>query len=254
MKIALRTILICAALGIVAAAISVRADAPKTQTVHFSAPDGVVDAFLALPSTPGKHPALVVIHEWWGLTDWVKGETEKFAGQGYVALAVDLYRGKVTNDPMEAHELMRGLPSDRALGDLEAAYNFLAARKDVERDRIGSVGWCMGGGLSLQLAIHEPHLAACVVNYGALPTDAAELRQIRAPLLGNFGGLDRGITPDDVHAFEKTMKSLDKSVNVKIYADAGHAFENSTNKAGYRPADAADAWARMTDFLRKNLR
>ncbi len=254
MKFALRTIVLSAVFGIVAAALAVRADAPKTQTVQFSAPDGMVNAFLATPSTRGRHPALVVIHEWWGLTDWVKGETEKLAEQGYVALAVDLYRGKVIRDPMEAHELMRGLPDDHALGDLEAAFNYLAARKDVERNRIGSVGWCMGGGFSLQLAIHEPRLAACVVNYGALPTDAAELRQIRAPLLGNFGGLDRGITPDDVHAFEKNMKSLDKSVDVKIYADAGHAFENSTNKNGYRPADAADAWERTTAFLRKNLK
>jgi carboxymethylenebutenolidase len=254
MKLALRAIVLSVVFGIVAAALAVRADAPKTQMVQFSAPDGMVSAFLATPSTRGKHPALVVIHEWWGLTDWVKGETEKLAEQGYVALAVDLYRGKVTNDPMEAHELMRGLPDDRALNDLEAAYNYLAARKDVERNRIGSVGWCMGGGFSLQLAIHEPRLAACVVNYGALPTNAAELRQIRAPLLGSFGGLDRGITPDDVHAFEKTMKSLDKSVDVKIYADAGHAFENSTNKTGYRPADAADAWQRTTAFLRKTLK
>jgi carboxymethylenebutenolidase len=254
MKIALRAILLFAVFGIVAAAFAVHADAPKTQMVQFSAPDGMVSGFLAVPATRGKHPALVVIHEWWGLTGWVKGETEKLAQQGYVALAVDLYRGKVTSDPMEAHELMRGLPDDRAVNDLEAAFQYLAARRDVERGRIGSVGWCMGGGYSLQLAIHEPRLAACVVNYGALPTDAAELRRIHAPLLGNFGGLDRGITPDDVHAFEKTMNSLGKSVDVKIYADAGHAFENSTNTKGYRAADAADAWTRTTKFLRKNLK
>lgn len=254
MKSALRALLLLAAFGIAVTAFGTRADAPKTETVQFSAPDGMVSGFLAVPATRGKHPALVVIHEWWGLTDWVKGETEKFAQQGYVALAVDLYRGKVTDDPMEAHELMRGLPEDRAISDLKAAFDYLAARKDVEPGRIGSVGWCMGGGFSLQLAIHEPRLAACVVNYGALPTDAAELRQVHAPLLGNFGGLDRGITPDDVHAFEKTMKSLDKSVDVKIYADAGHAFENPTNTKSYRAADATDAWTRMTVFLRKTLK
>jgi carboxymethylenebutenolidase len=254
MKPALRALVLLAAFGIAVTAFGRRADAPKTQTVQFSAPDGMVSGFLAVPATRGKHPALVVVHEWWGLTGWVKGETEKFAQQGYVALAVDLYRGKVTNDPMEAHELMRGLPADRAVSDLKAAFDYLAARKDVEARRIGSVGWCMGGGYSLQLAIHEPRLAACVVNYGALPTDAAELRRIRSPLLGNFGGLDRGITPDDVRAFEKTMRSLSKSVDVKIYADAGHAFENPTNARGYRAAAAADAWARTTEFLRKTLK
>jgi carboxymethylenebutenolidase len=254
MKLALRPLLLLAAFGIVATVFGLRADAPKTETVQFSAPDGMVSGFLALPATRGKHPALVVVHEWWGLTDWVKGETEKFAQQGYVALAVDLYRGKVTNDPMEAHELMRGLPEDRAVSDLKAAFEYLAARKDVEPGRIGTVGWCMGGGFSLELAIHEPRLAACVVNYGALPTDAAELRRIQAPLLGNFGGQDRGITPDDVHTFEKTMRSLKKSVDVKIYADAGHAFENPTNAQGYRATDAADAWARTTKFLQKTLK
>jgi carboxymethylenebutenolidase len=90
-----------------------------------------------------------VVHEWWGLTDWVKGETQKLAEQGYVALAVDLYRGKVTSDPEEAHELMRGLPEDRAISDLKAAFNYLNTRKDVERGHIGSIGWCMGGGFSL---------------------------------------------------------------------------------------------------------
>jgi carboxymethylenebutenolidase len=254
MKRVLRAILLLALFVVVATAFGVHADAPKTETVQFSAPDGMVRGFLAVPATRGRHPALVVIHEWWGLTDWVKGETEKFAQQGYVALAVDLYRGKVTNDPMEAHELMRGLPEDRAVSDLKAAFDYLAARKDVEPGRIGSVGWCMGGGFSLQLAIREPRLAACVVNYGALPTDAAELRRIHAPLLGNFGGQDRGITPDDVHAFEKTMRSLNKSVDVKIYAAAGHAFENPTNTRGYRAADADDAWARTTEFLRKTLK
>ncbi|MGB7309257.1 MAG: dienelactone hydrolase family protein [Candidatus Acidiferrales bacterium] len=103
----------------------------------------------------------------------------------------------------------------------------------------------------MQLAIHEPRLAACAVNYGALPTDPTELQQITAPVLGNFGALDRGITPDDVNAFQKTMTRLGKNVNVKIYDGAGHAFENSTNATGYRPEAAADAWSRSVAFLNK---
>ncbi len=253
MKYPRRAILAAAILGIAASVLSVRADAPKTQTVQFQSPTGPVSGFLALPEAPGKYPALVVIHEWWGLTDWVKRQTVKFAGLGYVALAVDLYRGKVTNDPMEAHELMRGLPQDRAVSDLKAAFAYLVARKDVDPNHIGSVGWCMGGGYSLQLAIHEPRLAACVVNYGALPTDPNDIQQIASPVLGNFGGEDRGITPDDVHAFEKSMKALNHRIDVKIYPDAGHAFENSTNTKGYRPADAADAWARTVAFLKNYL-
>jgi carboxymethylenebutenolidase len=255
MKQALRMVAGAMLLALLAAAIlTVQGDAPKTEMIQIPNGTASLSGYLATPEKPGRHPALVVVHEWWGLTDWVKGETQKLAEQGYVALAVDLYRGKVTSDPEEAHELMRGLPDDRALGDLQAAFNYLNTRKDVEPGHIGSIGWCMGGGYSLQLAIHEPRLAACVVNYGALPTDPTELQQITAPVLGNFGALDRGITPDDVNAFQKTMTRLGKNVNVKIYDGAGHAFENSTNATGYRPEAAADAWSRSVAFLNKSLK
>jgi carboxymethylenebutenolidase len=196
----------------------------------------------------------VVIQEWWGLNDWVKEQARKFAEQGFVALAPDLYRGKVATDPDTAHELSRGMPQDRAVRDLKAAFDFLSARSDVNKDKIGSVGWCMGGGLSLQLALHEPRLAACVVNYGAMPTDAEDIRRIQAPILGNFGADDRGIPPEAVHAFEKAMQAAGKSIDAKIYEGAGHAFENPNNKAGYRAEAATDAWKRMVEFFNKTLK
>jgi carboxymethylenebutenolidase len=254
MKRALRIGLLISLFAGVAAIVVVRADAPKTETVQFTNGTEMVGGFLAAPAKAGRYPGLVVVHEWWGLTDWVKDEAQKFAEQGYVALAVDLYRGKVATDPDEAHELMRGLPQDRAVSDLQGAFSYLTTRNEVDRTRIGTVGWCMGGGLALQLAIHQPRLAACVVNYGALPTDPNDLQQIFAPVLGNFGGLDRGITPADVQDFEKTMKGLNRRVDLKSYPDAGHAFENPTNKTGYRPQDADDAWARTTAFLNKYLK
>jgi carboxymethylenebutenolidase len=254
MKHAFRTMAAIAAFCLLVAILVVRADAPKTETVTFPNGSGTVSGFLATPEKPGRYPALVVIHEWWGLTDWVKEQTQKLADQGYVALAVDLYRGKVTSDPEEAHELMRGLPQDRALSDLQAAFAYLATRKDVDRDHIGSIGWCMGGGLSLQLAIHQPRLAACVVNYGALPTDPNDLQQIYAPILGNFGAEDRGITPADVADFKKTMEGLKRRVDLKVYDGAGHGFENSTNTNGYRAAAATDAWARTVAFLSKTMK
>jgi carboxymethylenebutenolidase len=243
-----------AALGLLTAILATRADEPKTQMVQFPAGTETISGYLATPEKPGRYPALVVIHEWWGLTDWVKEQARKLADQGYVALAVDLYRGKVTSDPEEAHELMRGLPQDRAVADLQGAFAYLYGRQDVDRDHIGSIGWCMGGGLSLQLAIHQPRLAACVVNYGALPTDPNDIQQIFAPVLGNFGAEDRGITPDDVHAFEKTMQGMKRRIDVKIYDGAGHGFENSTNANAYRPEATADAWARIVAFLNKSLK
>jgi carboxymethylenebutenolidase len=248
-----RAALAIVALALLTIIVTVRADAPNTETVQFPNGTGTVSGFLATPEKPGRYPALVVIHEWWGLTDWVKEQTQKLAAQGYIALAPDLYRGQVTSDPEVAHELMRGLSADRAVSDLKAAFAYLTARKDVDRGHIGSIGWCMGGGFSLQLAIHEPHLAACVVNYGALPTDPNDIQQIYAPVLGSFGADDRGITPADVSDFEKTMRGMNRRAFVKVYDGAGHGFENSTNTAAFRPDAAADAWARTIDFLNRAL-
>jgi carboxymethylenebutenolidase len=201
-----------------------------------------------------KYPAIIVIHEWWGLNDWVKEQAKKFADQGYVTLAVDLYRGKVATSPDEAHELMRGLPKDRAVRDMRAAFAWLAQQKSVDAKKIGAIGWCMGGGLAGSLAEEEPRLAAVVVNYGALSTEEASLKKINAPVLGLFGGKDRGIPPESAKAFAAKMKQLGKSAEVTIYPDAGHAFENPNNKEGYRADDAADAWKRQTDFFQKTLK
>jgi carboxymethylenebutenolidase len=149
---------------------------------------------------------------------------------------------------------MRGVPEDRAKRDLHAAVAFLKSQPNVKRNRIGSIGWCMGGGYSLDVALQEPDLAADIINYGHLATDPDAMKKINAPILGLFGGQDRGITPDDVHKFEAGMKQMGKKIDVKIYDDAGHAFENPNNKDGYRPADAADAWKRTVDFLAATLK
>ena len=230
-----------------------RATKVKATTASFKSGNETVSGYLALPGTNGRHP-IIVIHEWWGLNDWVKEEAQKLSEQGYVTLAVDLYRGRSTADPNEAHELMRGLPQDRGMRDLEAAFDYLASRPDVDTKKIGAIGWCMGGGWSNQLAVAEPRLAACVVNYGALPTDAAAIAKIHAAVLGNFGVEDRGIPPEAVHTFEQAMKAAGKSIDVKIYDGAGHGFENPNNKTGYRPEATADAWARIISFFAKALK
>jgi carboxymethylenebutenolidase len=223
------------------------------QAVTFPSDGETAHGFLFLPKGPGPHPAVIVIQEWWGVTDWVKQQAANFASRGYVALAVDLYRGKVADSPDMAHELMRGLPQDQGVRDLSAGFQFLAARHDVKRDRIGAVGWCMGGGFAAQLAIAEPGLRAVAINYGALPTDKTALAKINAAVLGNFGGQDRGITPESVHAFEANMKALGKPVDAKIYPDAGHAFQNPDNKGGYRPDDTTDAQGRIDRFFAATL-
>jgi carboxymethylenebutenolidase len=228
--------------------------AAEGKPVSYKSGDETVNGILYTPAGKGPHPALIVIHEWWGLNDWVKEQASKLSDQGYVALAIDLYRGKVATTPDEAHEIMRGVPEDRAKRDLAAAFDYLASQADVKKDRIGAIGWCMGGGYALDVALEEPKLAADVINYGHLATDKEALEKINAPILGLFGGQDRGITPDDVHKFEQTMKQLGKKIEVKIYDDAGHAFENPNNKQGYRADDAADAWRRTVEFLSSTLK
>jgi carboxymethylenebutenolidase len=228
--------------------------AADSKSVSYKSDDDTVQALLYTPPGKGPFPALIVVHEYWGLNDWVKDQASKLADQGYEALAIDLYRGKVATTPDMAHELMRGVPEDRAKRDLHAAFEFLQSQPNVNKNRVGSIGWCMGGGYSLDVALEEPTLAADVINYGHLVTDADSIKKIDAPVLGLFGAKDQGITPDDVHKFEAAMKQQGKKVEIKIYDDAGHAFENPNNKEGYRPADTTDAWQRTVRFLEENLK
>lgn len=216
---------------------------------------GGASGYLSLPKgSPAKRPAVIVVQEWWGLNDWVKQQTDRFAGQGYVALAPDLYRGKVAKDPQMAHELMRGMPEDRAISDLRTAFQYLAKRNDVDPKRIGVIGWCMGGGYALALATYEPRLAATVINYGRLITQAGTIAAIRSPILGHFGATDNGIPPDSVKAFSETLGKVGKTSNIRIYAGAGHAFMNRENQQGYNERATVDAWKRIDDFFANRLR
>ncbi len=228
--------------------------AAEGKPVTYKSGTETVDALLYTPPGKGPFPALVVIHEYWGLNDWVKEQASKLADQGYVALAIDLYRGKVATTPDEAHEIMRGVPEDRANRDLLAASAYLRSRKDVDPARVGAIGWCMGGGYAFNLAVNDPKLKAVVINYGHLASDDATLKKINAAVLGIFGGQDRGIPPADVKKFETQMKALGKTVEIHIFPDAGHAFENPNNKTGYRADDAAQAWKLTTDFLAQYLK
>ncbi|HEY6067027.1 MAG TPA: dienelactone hydrolase family protein [Thermoanaerobaculia bacterium] len=211
-------------------------------------------AYLALPEGAGRKPAIIVIQEWWGLNDFVKHKADEFAKMGYVALAPDLYRGKVATDPDTAHQLMRGMPEDRAIRDLKGAFDYLRSRDDVDSARIGSVGWCMGGGYSLALALEQPKLAGAVLYYGRLVTDDAKIKSLRPPLLGNFGGQDQGIPPDTVRTFERKAKASGKSVDFKIYPEAGHGFASSSDPTTFRAVEAKDADARTDAFLARVLK
>lgn len=246
-----KTCSLTASLLLLAAAAST---ASSGNTVSYPSGSETVSGYVAVPEGSGKRPAIVVIQEWWGVNDFVKRKAEHFAAEGYVALAPDLYRGKVASDADQAHQLMRGLPEDQAVRDMKAAVAYLRSRPDVDPSRIASIGWCMGGGYSLALAFAEPTLAGTVVYYGRLVTDQTVIAGLKVPLLGNFGGQDQGISPDSVRAFADRARSSGKSVDFKIYPDAGHAFASSSDPKVFRADDAKDADARAEAFLAKVLK
>lgn len=244
-----------ASLAVAFAAIAALARAQSAgKMISYPSGSETVSGYLAAPEGAGRKPAVVVIHEWWGLNDFAKGKADSFAKQGYVTLAVDLYRGKVTTDADVAHQLMRGLPDDRALRDLQAAVTYLRSRPDVDAKRIGSVGWCMGGGWSLNLALAEPTLAGAVIYYGHLMTEDATIQKLKVALVGSFGGKDQGIPAESVSAFQAKARALQKNVFFKIYPEAGHAFASSSDPKVFRPDDAKDADARTDSFFRKVLK
>jgi carboxymethylenebutenolidase len=228
--------------------------AAEGHPVSYHSGDETVHAVLYLPQGKGPFPALVVIHEWYGMNDWVKQQASNLSHQGYAALAIDLYRGKVATTPDEAHEIMRGVPEDRADRDLLAATAYLRTLTTVDAKRIGSIGWCMGGGYAFDLAVLDPKLKVAVVNYGHLAADNATLKKIHASILGIFGAKDVGIPVPDINKFESQMKALNKKVEIHIFPDAGHAFENQTNLKAYREEDAAKARKYTADFLARNLK
>ena len=226
----------------------------KTMTVKYLSGNDTVSAYLAVPDVKGKLPALIVIHEWWGLTPWMKTNTENFAKRGYVALAIDLFRGKVTNDPNEAMQLVKSLPKERAITDLKSAYDYLLKMPGVDTKRIGSIGWCFGGGYSFQAALNLTDLKTCVINYGSLSSDENVIKNIHCPVLCNYGDEDKAIPPSEVKAFDAAAKKVGLNVKVNFFPGVGHAFMNPGNKAGYKKEIADEAWKDIYAFLDKTLK
>ncbi|HEY3245960.1 MAG TPA: dienelactone hydrolase family protein [Phycisphaerae bacterium] len=201
-----------------------------------------------------QKPGLIVIQEWWGLNDWIKGNADHFAKLGYTAVAVDLYHGKVASDPDLAHELMRGLPEDQALTDLRAAVTSLWENPNIDRVRIGCIGWCMGGGYALKIAVADPRVTACVMCYGAPITDAEQLKSLNASLLGIFGQEDRGISVESVEKFKAALKKAGIKHSIHVFPEVGHAFMNPNNVKGYNANWAKEAWKHIDEFLDAALR
>jgi len=221
--------------------------------VKFSSNGGEVEGYLAVPEK-GNGPGVVVIQEWWGLVDHIKNVCDRFAAAGYVALAPDLYHGRIARSPDEAGKLMMALRIEETEKDLRGAIQFLLDHDTSTGSKVAIIGFCMGGALSLYAATKNPHVGACVVFYGGHPNVKPDLPNLQAPLLGIYAGRDRSVTPESARELERQLKALGKSVEVHIYPDADHAFFNDERPEVYNEKAAADAWRRVLEFFAKHLR
>ena len=222
------------------------------ELVEFKANGGTGSGYLAIPEK-GSGPGVIVIQEWWGLVDHIKDVCERFAGEGFVALAPDLYHGKTTKSPDEAGKLMMSMRIDEAEKDISGAIGYLLDHEATTGDKAGVVGFCMGGALALYTATKNTKVGACVVFYGGHPKVKPDLPKLESPVLSISGDKDKSVTPDVVHKLEQQLKSLGKQVDVVIYRGADHAFFNDTRPTVYVPEAAEDAWQRTIDFFRKHL-
>jgi carboxymethylenebutenolidase len=213
-----------------------------------------IQAYVALPQGAAKNgPAVVVIQEWWGLTDWVKASADRIAGMGFVAIAPDLYRGQVAADPELAHELMRGLPDERAIRDVRAAAAYAKSAPGGGVTKVGVIGFCMGGRMSLLASLDKGPFDATVICYGSPETNPDRLKTLRGPVLGIFGGADRGLGADQTEALTAGLKKAGKKGEVITYPGAQHGFLNDSRPAQYDSVSAPKAWEQITGFLAANL-
>jgi carboxymethylenebutenolidase len=224
------------------------------QNVTFPSNGGSAHGYLALPAS-GRGPGLVVIQEWWGLTSHIADVTNRFAAEGFVALAPDLFGGSTTHDADEAGRLMSELPVEQAARDLAGATDFLLGHEAVTSPKVGAVGFCMGGGFVLVLAAQQGNkIGAAVPFYGVLKEDYPDFSGLTAPLLGHFGERDDYANPDAVAALARRIED-ESGVRPEFHQyPAGHAFFNDENNLGTYDKEQADvAWRRTLDFLHAHL-
>lgn len=209
-----------------------------------------VNGFYAKPSSAGNYPGVVMIHEWWGLNDHIKDMARQLASQGYHVLAVDLYDGKIAVTPQDARKYTTSLNKTRAVQNMKSAVSYL---KSQGATKMASLGWCFGGGQSLQLALSGESLDATVIYYGTLETDTKKLSTIKQPVLGIFGDKDQSIPASSVKQFGTALTQNGTMNEIYLYPGVGHAFANPSGD-NYAPTETKDAWEKTTSFLAKYLK
>jgi carboxymethylenebutenolidase len=224
-----------------------------TASVEFPANGVNGMGHLARPDVAGPHPAVIVIQEWWGLDGHIKSIADRLAREGFVALAPDLYHGQFATEPDEARKLVMNMNREQALKDLTGAVKYLQSLPHVSPKRVGCIGFCMGGSLTLALAAATPDVAAAAPFYAGFQPPAEELAKIEAELFCAFGADDAGIPLENVRKFEGALKTGNCNAVVKVYDGAPHSFFNDTRES-HRPEAASDAWERSLSLFRRVLK
>ncbi|GBF24880.1 hypothetical protein MnTg01_01225 [archaeon MnTg01] len=220
----------------------------ETQDVNYF---NDIQGFLAKPIGEGQFPGMVMIHEWWGLNDNIKEMAEKLASHGYVVLAVDLYNGEVAITSDQARQLITSFDTNVGIENMNFAASYIQENHNVQK--IGSIGWCFGGGQSLNLALNNQNMDATIIYYGSLITEQELLSNISWPVLGIFAEFDQGIPVESVNDFETSLDDLDIPNEIHIYPGVAHAFANPSGER-YAPNESKDAWEKTIEFLELNLK
>ena len=224
----------------------------RTERIEFPSNEHTTPGYLAQPDDGASHPAIVVIQEWWGLVPHIEEVARRLSGEGFIALAPDLYHGHQAAEPDEARKLAMALERDTAVAEILAAASYLADMERVEPKKIGVVGWCMGGGLALSAAADDGDLGGVVAFYGR-PLSVDDTARLHIPVLALYAEHDHSITADDIEAFEAAMAEHGVPHQVHTYAGTQHAFFNDTRPGIYNPIAAADAWRRTLAWFRLHL-
>jgi carboxymethylenebutenolidase len=224
----------------------------SSSSIRFPTEDGDAMGFLAWSEDIAALPGLIVLQEFWGLNEHIKDVTQRLAAEGFAALAPDMYDGKVTTDPAEARQWLMAMDQAAALQKMQGAVECLKSTANVNREKIGVIGFCMGGFLALNLACHNRNIRVATPFYGRIPPDAV-LENLTAPVLYFFGEQDHHLPAADVDRLEQFIKRTGRNGGVVRYPQADHAFFNDTRKEVYREGDAKDAWAKALAFLRRYL-
>jgi carboxymethylenebutenolidase len=222
------------------------------EMITFNGGSEQYEGYLAV-SNNGSGPGVIVLQEWWGLVPHIKDICDRFAAEGFTALAPDLYRGDSTKDPNEAATLMQALSIAESEQILRKAVLILLARSEVSSRQVGVIGFCMGGQLAMFAAGANPAIGACVNFYGIHPKVQPSYRDLNGPVLGIFAERDSYASPEAVKALEKEFILLEKPFEFHTYPGTDHAFFNDTRPEVYNAEAAADAWKRTIEFLRTRL-